>query len=219
MSVARAKAAQLSKQGLKYYNNWDIERAVESFKAAITLHKNNGDYHLYLAQCYARLGDYEAMRKSLGRFLHLESDPDLVDRYEHLFGNALDDVEQILTQVMTQHTVPIGVVGAAMQVWFDFKIAMGRQAINLGGAKPRAWAASLDYTVRKINFYDVTAEELSAWYDISPEAVMQQHGQIIDMLDIMPCDYRYFRGKENPLDKLVEAAILLEDLEARFHQH
>ena len=34
----------------------------------------------------------------------------------------------------------------------------------------------------------------------------------------MPCDYRYFVGKENPLDKLVEAAELLEQLEARFQE-
>jgi hypothetical protein len=34
----------------------------------------------------------------------------------------------------------------------------------------------------------------------------------------MPCDYRYFREKDNPLDKLVEAASMLEDLEERFEK-
>jgi hypothetical protein len=34
----------------------------------------------------------------------------------------------------------------------------------------------------------------------------------------MPCDYRYFVGSQNPLDKLVEAAELLEQLERRFHE-
>jgi len=37
-------------------------------------------------------------------------------------------------------------------------------------------------------------------------------------LDIMPCDYRYFRGDENPLDKLVEAAVMMEELEERFRR-
>jgi hypothetical protein len=41
---------------------------------------------------------------------------------------------------------------------------------------------------------------------------------LIDILDVMPCDYRYFTGRENPLDKLVEAAELLEELEARFEE-
>ena len=34
----------------------------------------------------------------------------------------------------------------------------------------------------------------------------------------MPCDYRYFTGKDNPLDKLVEAAELLRQLEEKFRQ-
>jgi hypothetical protein len=40
----------------------------------------------------------------------------------------------------------------------------------------------------------------------------------VETLDVMPCDYRYFRGDENPLDKLVEAAELLEALEKRFRR-
>ena len=44
------------------------------------------------------------------------------------------------------------------------------------------------------------------------------HNDLVQALDIMPCDYRYFRGDENPLDKLVEAAAMLEDLEERFRR-
>jgi hypothetical protein len=40
----------------------------------------------------------------------------------------------------------------------------------------------------------------------------------VETLDIMPCDYRYFRDKDNPLDKLVEAAAMLEELERRFRE-
>ena len=41
---------------------------------------------------------------------------------------------------------------------------------------------------------------------------------LVRTLDVMPCDYRYFVGKENPLDKLVEAAAMLEELEERFRK-
>jgi hypothetical protein len=34
----------------------------------------------------------------------------------------------------------------------------------------------------------------------------------------MPADYRYFTGDDNPLDKLVEAAQMLELLERRFQE-
>jgi hypothetical protein len=40
----------------------------------------------------------------------------------------------------------------------------------------------------------------------------------VETLDIMPCDYRYLRGKNNPLDKLVEAAVMLEEMERRFRE-
>jgi len=41
---------------------------------------------------------------------------------------------------------------------------------------------------------------------------------LVKTLDVMPCDYRYFRGDQNPLDKLVEAASMLEELEERFRK-
>ena len=34
----------------------------------------------------------------------------------------------------------------------------------------------------------------------------------------MPRDYRYFREDENPLDKLVEAASMLEEMEEQFRK-
>jgi hypothetical protein len=48
--------------------------------------------------------------------------------------------------------------------------------------------------------------------------VRAYHNDLVQALDIMPCDYRYFRGEENPLDKLVEAAAMLEELEERFRR-
>jgi len=38
----------------------------------------------------------------------------------------------------------------------------------------------------------------------------------VQTLDLMPADYRYFTGEKNPLDKLVEAARLLEELDRNF---
>jgi hypothetical protein len=35
----------------------------------------------------------------------------------------------------------------------------------------------------------------------------------------MPADYRYFAGENNPVDKLVEAARMLEDLDNKFQTH
>ena len=84
--------------------------------------------------------------------------------------------------------------------------------------KPEAWAAALDYTVRKVNLRDVPLDRLAALYDVSAETVRKHNTTLVKMLDIMPCDYRYFTGLQNPLDKLVEAAELLEQLEERFNE-
>jgi hypothetical protein len=46
-------------------------------------------------------------------------------------------------------------------------------------------------------------------------AIRHGHQELVNALDIMPCDYRYYRGQENPLDKLVEAAMMLEELGAQ----
>jgi hypothetical protein len=61
-------------------------------------------------------------------------------------------------------------------------------------------------------------KDLAGWYGTREALVRKRHADLVDALDIMPCDYRYFRGKENPLDKLVEAAEMFERLEERFRQ-
>ncbi len=70
--------------------------------------------------------------------------------------------------------------------------------------------------MRKVNLHDVVLEELANTYETSAETIRKHHETLVTRLDIMPCDYRYFTGKQNPLDKLVEAAELLEKLEDRF---
>ena len=216
--VAKDKAVQLCQEGLDYYNHWDIERAIETFQSAVALNSYEADYFLYLAQARVRLGDYEGMRKALGRFIYLESDPILTDRFEMLFGNAMDEVETLLTQIMTRHDVPLEVIGAAIQMWLEFRVASGRKHITLDGAEACAWAAALDYTIRKVNFHEVLAERIGQWYNVSPQVVRGKYAVLVETLDVMPCDYRYFRGIDNPLDTLVEAANMLEQLEERFYK-
>ena len=215
--VAKAKADQYFQEGINFYRQWDIELAIKAFEAAILLDSVDADYYLYLAQAYVRLGDYNAMRRALGRFIQFETNETIAERYEALFGSALDAVELALTETMSRHDAPLEVIGAALQMWVDFRVAWGRQHLNIAGLKPKAWAAALDYTIRKVNFHEKSYEELAAWHGISPEAVRQHHKLLLQALDIMPCDYRYFRGPENPLDKLVEAAMELEELEKRFY--
>jgi hypothetical protein len=101
-------------------------------------------------------------------------------------------------------------------MWLEYRIALGRN--NLVMRKPETWAAALDYTVRKVNLRAVTRQGIADFYSISDGAVRDRHADLVRTLDVMPCDYRYFVGKENPLDKLVEAAELLEQLEARFKE-
>ncbi|MFQ5578887.1 MAG: hypothetical protein ACE5G8_18060, partial [Anaerolineae bacterium] len=148
---AKEKAAQLCREGLENYRHWNIERAIEALEAATTLDSTQADYFLYLAQAYMRLSDYEAMRRALGRFIHLESDQTLVDRFEAFFGSAMDRVETCLTHVMAGHDIPLAVIGAAIQMWLEFRLATGRAPIDLDGAQADVWAAALDYTVRKVN--------------------------------------------------------------------
>jgi predicted transcriptional regulator len=75
-----------------------------------------------------------------------------------------------------------------------------------------------DYTIRKVNFQELSQREIADLYGVSPATVRAYHNDLVQTLDIMPCDYRYFRGDENPLDKLVEAAAMLEELEERFRR-
>jgi len=215
---AEAKAAELAEKGLLHYQHWEIEEAIEAFESAVALDGSKADHFLHLAQAYMRLGDYEAMRKALGQFIHLETDPALIDRFEAFFGSAMDAVETCLTEIMAQHEVPLAVIGAAIQMWLEFRLAMGRKPINMAGIKPHVWAAALDYTVRKVNFHEVPLEKIAKWYGVSSLAVKTHSEALVEALDIMPCDYRYFRGPKNPLDKLVEAATMLEELEQRFYQ-
>ena len=212
----KLRAQSLNRTGLEHFDRWEMESAITLFQEATRLDDTEAEYHLNLARAQVRLGDYELMMKALGDYIRTETDQKLVSRFEALFSNALDPVESRLTTTMPQHDMKLETVGAAIQMWLEYRVTVGKSHLDL--SQPQEWAAALDYTVRKVNFSEAPLENLAQWYSTSEPAIRSGHADLIDVLDIMPCDYRYYRGSDNPLDKLVEAALMLEDLERRFQE-
>jgi len=215
-SAMLQRARKTNALGLQQYERWEIDEAIESFKEAIRLVPDEPDFHLNLARALARSGEYDAARRALGSSIRFEQDKELAERFERLFAEGMDEVETLMTQQMTRKGLPLEVVGAAVQMWLEYRIAVGRRPLVI--RKAETWAAALDYTVRKVNFHELSQREISDLYGVSPSTVRAYHNDLVQTLDIMPCDYRYFRGDDNPLDKLVEAAAMLEELEERFRR-
>ncbi|MGD8398965.1 MAG: tetratricopeptide repeat protein [Anaerolineae bacterium] len=210
------KARKTNALGLQQYERWEIDEAIESLEEAIRLNPEEPQYHLNLARALARYGDFDAARRALGSYIRYEPDKVLAERFEQLFGEGMDEVETLLTDQMTRKGMPLEVVGAAVQMWMEYRVCLGRRPLII--RKPETWAAALDYTIRKVNFTELSQREIADMYGVSPSTVRAYHNDLVQTLDIMPCDYRYFRGDENPLDKLVEAAAMLEELEERFRR-
>ncbi|MBC7250955.1 MAG: tetratricopeptide repeat protein [Anaerolineae bacterium] len=212
----KKKAQEYSERGLRQYERWEIDDAVKSFELAAQHDPSNPDHYLNLARALARFGDYDRALHALADFIRYEGDTELAARFEQLFANAMDEVETLITERMTASGIPLEEVGAAIQMWLEYRIALGRRPLTM--RKPETWAAALDYTVRKVNFREITQREIEELYGVSNSALRSHFNELVETLDIMPCDYRYFRGDNNPLDKLVEAAAMLERLEKRFRQ-
>ncbi len=210
------RAAEANARGLKLFKAWELADAAKEFETAAHLMPNHPDYWLNHAKALARSGDYDKALKSLAEFIRVEKDPELVDRYERMFANAMDEVETLLTQRMTTAQLPVEEIGAAIQMWLEYRITIGRQPLVI--RKPEPWAAALDFTVRRVNLKIVSAQDVAEHYGVTGAALRERHNALVKTLDIMPCDYRYFAGKDNPLDKLVEAAELLQQLEKEFQQ-
>ncbi len=215
-STTLQKARRTNAIGLQQYERWDIEEAIKSFTEAVRLHPEEPEFHLNLARALARYGDFDAAKRALGSYIRFEPDRELAERFERLFGEGMDEVESLVTRQMTKKGLPLEVIGAAVQMWLEYRICVGRRPLVI--RKPETWASALDYTVRKVNFLELSQREISDLYGVSPSTVRAYHNDLVQVLDIMPCDYRYFRGEENPLDKLVEAAAMLEELEERFRR-
>jgi tetratricopeptide (TPR) repeat protein len=215
-SATLQKARKANALGLQQYEGWELEEAIESLDEAAQLNPEEALYHLDLARAQARCGDWHAVRRALGSYIRYETDKKLAERFEQLFSDGLDEVETLLTREMNSGGLPLEVIGAAVQMWLEYRICLGRRPLII--RKPETWAAALDYTVRKVNFCELTQREIADLYGVSSGTVGAYHNNLTQVLDIMPCDYRYFRGEENPLDKLVEAAAMLEELEERFRR-
>jgi tetratricopeptide (TPR) repeat protein len=213
---AQRYAAGQNETGLQYYATWEIDKAIEAFRETVAADPENPEYHLNLARALARYGDLDAAKRALGSYIRYEPNKDLSERFERLFGEGMDEVESLVTTEMAKKTLPLEMVGAAVQMWLEYRICIGSRPLVI--RKPETWASALDYTIRKVNFRELTQREISDIYGVSPSTVRAYHNDLVQALDIMPCDYRYFRGEENPLDKLVEAAAMLEELEERFRR-
>jgi hypothetical protein len=215
-SATIQRARQANALGMQQYERWDIEQAIISFGEAIRLNREEADFHLNLARAQARYGDFDASKRALGSYIRFETDKETSERFEHLFGEGMDEVETLVTAKMTSQGLPLEITGAAVQMWLEYRICIGRRPLVI--RKPETWASALDYTVRKVNFQELTQRQIAELYGVSPSTVRAYHNDLIQVLDIMPCDYRYFRDDDNPLDKLVEAAAMLEELEERFRR-
>jgi tetratricopeptide (TPR) repeat protein len=212
----KEKAATYNVEGLECYEKWEVEDAIRRFMEAVRLAPDDPEYHLNLAKARARFGQWEEALTSLRDFIDLETDTRLRQRFRTLFEVGMDPVESALTRVMTNQAIPLEEISAAMQMWWEFRIAAGRRNLPMG--KPEAWASALDYIVRKLNFRQVTQVEMAKMYQVSESALRSRYQDLVETLDIMPCDYRYFRGEKNPLDMLVQAAIMLDQLEKQFRE-
>ena len=204
-----------NKLGLTHYENWDLDEAIASFQKAVSADKNNPDFHLNLARAYARSGSYHDAIASIGEFIRTEPDGKVTSRYERLFSSALDEVEQSVIDGMKQMAHSVRLIGKAIQMWLEYRITLGRDPLRIG--KADVWAAALAYTTIKVNFAEVGRADVAKQFGVSERALKGKFEELVKRLDIMPADYRYFAGDDNPLDKLVEAAQLMDDLDQKFH--
>ncbi len=216
MTSNQKQAVEHNKSGLAFYESWQIDKAVDAFAAAVSADPQNPEYHLNLTRAYTRGGDYDQAMTALGGYLQTETEGDVASRYEQLFSTALDEVESDLIEGMKQLDLPLPQVGKAIQMWLEYRIAIGRRPLRT--PKPSLWAGALVYAIVKVNFAEISRSQIAAVFGISERSLKEKYNEIVETLDLMPADYRYFTGEVNPLDKLVEAAQLLEQLDRHFRE-
>jgi len=205
-----------NKAGLAFYEAWNLEQAIAAFMEAARADPDNPEYHLNLSRAYARGGNFDRAMNTLGEYLRTETKSDVADRYERLFSTALDEVESKFIDVMGRLGMSIQQIGKAIQMWLEYRIAAGRRPLRI--PKPELWAAAITYAVAKVNFADVNRSNIASAYQVNERSLKEKYDELIETLDLMPADYRYFTGDQNPLDKLVEAAQILEELDRRFNE-
>ncbi len=214
--TTKAQAKNHNEAGLTFYHDWKMEKAISAFSDAVAADGTNPDYCLNLVRAYARNGDFDQAMEALGPYLQVEPEEAIATRYEQLFSTGLDQVETILIERMGDMKMSMQQVGKAIQMWLEYRITIGRRPFRI--PKPELWAAALLYAIVKINFADAKRKDVATLFNIKEQSLTSKYNDLIETLDIMPADYRYFVGEKNPLDKLVEAAQLLEKLEQKFRE-
>ena len=214
--TTKAQAKNHNEAGLTFYHDWKMEKAIAAFSDAVAADGANPDYCLNLVRAYARNGDFDQAMESLGPYLQVEPEEAIATRYEQLFSTGLDQVETILIEKMGDMEMSMQQAGKAIQMWLEYRITIGRRPFRI--PKPELWAAALLYAMAKINFAGIKRKDVATVFNIKEQSLTDKYNDLIETLDIMPADYRYFVGEKNPLDKLVEAAQLLEKLEQEFRE-
>ena len=210
------KAAELNEIGLQYFAGWEIERAIGTFQEAAELDPENPEYHMNIARAYARNGSYPEAMRSLGDYLHVETDEELSERYERFFSSAFDEVETRLIAGMDDLELSLELTGRAIQMWLEYRLTLGRQQMALESVSE--WAGALAYVICRLNFQDIQREEVATIYGVDPLSLKIKSEILVETLDLIPADYRYFVGKENPLDKVFEAAQQMNALDQGFEE-
>ena len=210
------QAIELNQSGLAFYDSWQIDKAVDAFTAAVAADPDNPEYHLNLTRAYTRGGDYDQAMAALGGYLQIETQGDVAARYEQLFSTGLDEVESDLIEGMKQLNLDLPQIGKAIQMWLEYRIAIGRRPLRT--PKPSLWAGALAYAIVKVNFLEITRAQIAAVFGVNERSLKEKYQEIVETLDLMPADYRYFAGEQNPLDKLVEAARVLEEMDRKFQE-
>lgn len=220
MAVSRSqaeyyqKAAEFNEIGWQYFSGWEIERAIGAFEEAAKFDPENPEYHMNLARAHARNGSYPDAMRSLGEYLHVEKDEYLSERYERMFSSAFDDVETRLIAGMKDLNISLQLIGRAIQMWLEYRLMVGRQRLELDSVDE--WAGALAYLICRLNFIEFQREEIAAVFGVEPSSLREKSEVLVDRLDLIPADYRYFIGEENPLDKVFEAAQQMNALDQGF---
>ena len=214
--MSKKQAQKFNADGLAHYKAWQLEDAITAFQDAVKADGTVAEYPLNLARACARAGRYDQVMEALGSYLHLETDTAASTRYQRIFSSAADDVETLLVDTMSKMKLPMKQIGKGLQMWLEYRIAIGEQPLRV--PKPELWAGGITYAILKVNFDEDHAPRVAKAFDISQRAIRDKYHELVEALDLMPADYRYFTGDENPLDKLVEAAQLLETMDEKFKE-
>ncbi len=210
------QAAELNKVGLKHFSDWEIDEAIAAFSQAASTDPENPEYHLNLARAYARGGNYAEAMRALGDYLHNETDDEVAGQFEWLFSSTFDKVESGLIEGMQALELPVEMIGRAIRMWLEYRLAVGRRPLQL--RNPNLWSAALTYLICKVNLLDVDRVEVAAVYDVELNEFKETCTIVVEGLDLIPGDYRYFIGDENPLDKVFEAAQVLDKIYRDFEE-